>query len=475
MNLTGRPERISDGGLVPHCVSVAMASILIKTLLYLGFFFFIAGPVSPQESQFGERELSDSRVSIYNEQNSVRMRNEHPVPVFAKVRVKEFEGADMPPTWEGVIPAMSDEIIFNVRPFNSRGGWNAVWGFSYQFGNPGSRPDESALNLPPVPKNEIFDLQKGTTQLRLITGKSFAVSSMRPGIVFSAARKGDQLGSTVHVYHDDDSWAIYSGVDPMTLSVRDGARVMAGDVLGMAIKHKYADSYSVTVGLAHLIEDGRTQSIRYSNIPIEFSDLGGKPLNVRIRESFFWGRGSDELSIDTSALCVVVFGTGPERYGVLQGALLASSPVMIKSVEALGRVSSVNFRLKTRERVPWQGIFAAGEQALDLSKSELKIFFDQIPGSAKAIDLSIKVVNASGADVTLPVSVAQFIRRSKPSKLYQVSIRGKGVSFVPTANPSLGLDDPRMWMDKHEVINTRKASDARSSRVLLSDYEGGCR
>ena len=214
-----------------------------------------ASSATAQENRLAERELTDSRVDIYNDQSSVRMKNDHPVPVFVRVRVKEFEGAEMPATWEGVLPASSDKIIFNVRPFSSRGGWNAVWGFSYQFGNPAAKPSESAINLPPVPQNMIFDVKKGTTQLRFTAEQAFSVTSMRSGTLFSSSRNGDEVSSSVHVYHDDDTWAIYSGIDEGSLKAKDGSTIRAGEVIGNAAKHKYSDAHSVTLSLVHLAED----------------------------------------------------------------------------------------------------------------------------------------------------------------------------------------------------------------------------
>ena len=433
-----------------------------------------ASSATAQENRLAERELTDSRVDIYNDQSSVRMKNDHPVPVFVRVRVKEFEGAEMPATWEGVLPASSDKIIFNVRPFSSRGGWNAVWGFSYQFGNPAAKPSESAINLPPVPQNMIFDVKKGTTQLRFTAEQAFSVTSMRSGTLFSSSRNGDEVSSSLHVYHDDDTWAIYSGIDEGSLKAKDGSTIRAGEVIANAAKHKYSDAHSVTLSLVHLAEDIDSQSIRYRNLPIELSDSDGSALNARLRDSFYWGGTTNQVTVDASGLCVVVFGTGPMRYGVLQGRLKASSPMLIESIEARGKISSGNFSQKRKERRYWKGVFLPSDQPLNLSQSDLKVFFDHIPSSNKTVGLSLNVVNSRGERATLDVKVSQLVKRSKPKKLYQTSIRGRGVSFTPSPSPSLGLDDARSWMEKHQVVNTRQAPDVGTRRLLLADFNEGC-
>jgi hypothetical protein len=457
-------------GVTPSTTIIRILSVVSLFILFLG-----ANDVKPQESRLAERDLSDSRVDIYNDQNSVRMKNAHPVPVFVKVQVKEFEGADMPATWEGVLAPNSDTIIFNVKPFNPRGGWNAVWAFTYQFGNPEAKPSESALNLPPVPDNMIFDVQKGTTQLRLTAEQAFSITSMRSGTVFSPSRSDDAVGSSVHVYHDDDTWAIYTGIDQTSLKVKDGAMIAAGEAIGNAIRHKYSEAYSVTLSLVHLAEDIRSQSIRYRNLPIELSDSNGRLLNARLRDSFFWGVANGQTTIDTSKLCVVVFGAGPTRYGVLQGKLKASSPVLIRSIEARGRVSSGNFSQKHRERRYWRGLFLESDQSLDLSQADLRVFFDHIPSSNKAIDLRLDFVNSQGERSSMNLTVNSVVKRDKPRKLYQSSISGGGgVSFVSNPNPSLGLDDARGWIDKHQVVNTRQAPEIGTRRLLLADFNEGC-
>lgn len=446
-------------------------------LLFTLYFFnpcLTASYVTAQENRLAERELTDSRVDIYNDQNSVRMKNAHPVPVFVRVRVKEFEGAEMPATWEGVLPASSDRIIFNVRPFSSRGGWNAVWGFSYQFGNPEAKPSESAINLPPVPQNMIFDVKKGTTQLRFTAEQAFSVTSMRSGTLFSPSRSDDELGSSVHVYHDDDTWAIYSGIDEGSLKAKGGSTIKAGETIGNAAKHKYSDAYSVTLSLVHLAEDIGSQSIRYRSLPIELSDFNGSALNARLRDSFYWGGTTNQVTVDASGLCVVVFGSGPMRYGVLQGRLKTSSPMLIESIEARGRISSGNFIQKRKEQRYWRGVFLQSDQPLDLSQSDLRVFFDHIPSSDKTVGLSLNVVNSQGERATLSVNVSQLVKRSKPKKLYQASIMGRGVSFIANPSPSLGLDDARSWMDQHQVVNTRQAQDIGNRRLLLADFNEGC-
>ena len=101
--LLGRP-RLAFGfgrhhqGMPQFKTSRSASKGIIGFLFTLCVFnlYLTASSATAQENRFAERELTDSRVGVYNDQSSVRMKNEHPVPVFVMVRVKEFEGAEMP-------------------------------------------------------------------------------------------------------------------------------------------------------------------------------------------------------------------------------------------------------------------------------------------------------------------------------------------------------------------------------------------
>ena len=409
------------------------------------------------------------KVRIFNEAESVRMVNDYPVPVFVSVRVQDFFGAEMPSTYEGRLEPRSNTAIFNVRPLRKNAGWNATWRFNYWIGDPSANPEQPIAGRPPVPQNQLFEVVRGTTQTRFVSSTEFLVSAYRAGTVFNIDDQSAIPEAAVHVYHDDHTWAIYTNLDRATLNVKNGDRVHVGQTLGVSRKHSQSSAYSVVFGVSHLVQDSRTAQFRYRNLSSGFVGVNNNIVSPIEGDKFFWGTSAESVTFDTSSLCFLGSGTDKVPAGRIVGELRASAPVIVKSVRVAGKGSSVNFLSRDTQSAEARELFASPLRSLRLANDGLIVGLDNVE-LTPSLSLLVAFVDQFGNSASSKVPVQQVKRKKSGGRVYELTLSGSSISYLPKADKERGLSDPSEWLRRHRLLSSYIAPST-PSRILRFNEE----